>query len=118
MAEDWTAIAAEVAEALGEFTTVTLIKPGAETGPENNPTVGPPTEHELRAVLGDFNAFEISGTLIELSDRRIMVEASSGIVPTTADKVRIDGETLEIVAIPKSVAPAGVPVMYVVACRG
>lgn len=109
--EDWGAIAAEVAGALGEFTTVVILRDGELTGPENKPTYGPPTEHELKAVLLDYAEMERDGTLIRAQDRKILVEAGA-FVPTTADAVRIKGvEVLEIVKVTPT-EPAGIPVLF------
>lgn len=117
MTYDYGPITAAASRLIARFgATVTLIKPGEVTGPENNPTVGPATEHEVKAVIADYSALERNGSLIGLTDRKVMVEAGD-VVPTQADRLRVGDRTLEVVSV-KAIEPGGVAVYYEVQARG
>jgi len=116
MAEDWAAIAAEVDAALAEVgVQATILRPGGTTGPEWNPTQGAPTEHPVRAMQDEWQQGEIDGTLIRMTDRKLIVSAT-GAAPTTEDRITFGGQELAI-AMVQPLAPAGDAVLYTVAAR-
>lgn len=92
-------IAAEVAAALGEATAatgdgpliVTISRKGAQSGPANNPTYGPPVLHSVNALIGKFSTGEITGGLVDATDIKLTVAAGQGVTPTNADTVVIKG---------------------------
>lgn len=111
MAEDWNAIAAEVAVALGDVGhSATLLRPGGTTGPEWEPVQLPPVEVPVK-LLGDSLALGlINGSTILAGDRREMM-AAEGTTPTPADKLRIGGIVYAIVRA-EPYAPGGVALFY------
>lgn len=111
MAEDWQAIAAEVAGALGDVGhAATLLRKGEPTGPEYDPQPGPDLEIPVK-LLGDTIALGlVNGSTIAASDRREMM-AAEGTVPTPADRLRLDGIVYAIVRA-EPYAPGGVPLFF------
>jgi len=90
MSEDFAAVAAEVAEALGEVgSTAYLVNTTTSGGTAFNP--GTPTEAEtsVTAVITEYSAREIDGTVIQHGDRKALVSAPAGVsIPTTNTKLR------------------------------
>jgi hypothetical protein len=120
MAEDWSAVAAEVAEGLAEAgTSATIIRAGEETGPAHDPTPGQPTSHPCTVVYDTWRNDQIDGTLIRQSDLKIMCSASGlSITPAPNDRFKgVDGKECSIMNV-EPLQPAGVPVMYVLQVRG
>lgn len=110
MAEDWQAIAAEVAEALGDVGhTATLLRP-TFTGPDHDRQPGPDLPIPVR-LLGDTLALGlVNGTSIRASDRREMM-AAEGTTPTPADRLRI-GTTSYAIIRAEPFAPGGEAVYF------
>ncbi|MCZ0964307.1 hypothetical protein [Paracoccus benzoatiresistens] len=112
MAEDWNAIAAEVAGALGDVGhTAALLRPGGRDpdSPEYDPMFLPDQEISVK-LLGDTMVLGlINGSTILAGDRREMM-AAEGTTPTPADRLRIDGTEYAIVRA-EPYAPSGV-VLY------
>lgn len=87
MAENWPAIAAEVATALQEVGfTATLKRKGAKTGPEYAPVYGPDVEHNVTVMQDTISLGLIDGSMIRAGDKLVMM-AAGGVVPTTADRI-------------------------------
>ena len=89
-----------------------IVKPGAETGAEYNPTIGAGTPQAFTAVLTDYRQGERDGTLVQINDRRAIVSTEGlAVVPTPQDRFRIDGKDFEIVSV-SPVQPAETVVIY------
>ncbi|MCY0150888.1 hypothetical protein OEG84_25110 [Hoeflea sp. G2-23] len=115
MAEDWNAVAVDVAAGLIEAgTTATIIRAGTPTGPAHNPT-----PYACTVVYDQWRADQIDGTLIQRGDLKILVAASDlAITPTPADTFK-DGDGKEYAIINVTpLQPAGVAVMYEIQARG
>ena len=108
--EDWQAIAAEVAEALGDVGHIaTLLRP-TFTGPEYDRQPGPDQLIPVR-LLGDTLALGlVNGTAIQAGDRREMM-AAEGTTPTPADRLRIGTTSYAIIRC-EPFAPGGVALYY------
>lgn len=106
--EDWQAIAAEVAEALGDVGhAATLLRAGGRdpVSPEYNPVMLPDQEIPVK-LLGDTLALGlVNGTAIRAGDRREMM-AAEGTTPTPADRLRI-GTTSYAIVRAEPFAPGG-----------
>lgn len=128
MAEDWTAIAAEVDEAIrsiGDVSQpdgypVTLRIPGAIIGPPYDPVEGPPTYKTLHCVEGYQEIRDQSGTLIGQTKHTLTVTAKADAVPLksyrvvlgiTADQASEESQWVELLEV-RPLAPAGIPVLY------
>jgi hypothetical protein len=126
--EDWTSIAAEVADAIRSVSEVsqpngypvTLRIPGTLTGPDWNPTIGPPTYKTMYAVEGFQEIRDASGTLIGQTRHTLTVTADPEAVPmksysvalgVAAEDVADDTPFVEILEV-RPLAPAGIPVLY------
>ena len=98
MAEDWTAIAAEVAGAIaGVGVAVTLEKP-ATTGPQtpwDTTPAGTKPTFTIYAVPDMERVRDASGTLIGVTRETLLV-SSIGVVPAKADRVFVRGTWREI----------------------
>ena len=125
MAEDWSAVAAEVAEGIVEAgTSASIIRAGVTTGPDYDPVIGPPITAACKVVYDEWKKSEIDGTLIRRGDRKVLM-ASSGFAiaadkdgnflnePSTGDTFK-DGETGKPYTIVNvsPLAPAGIVVMW------
>ena len=110
MAENWQAVAAEIAGALGDVGHGAKLLRPTFTGPEYDQKPGPVQEIPVK-LLGDMIALGlIDGSTITASDRREMM-AAEGTVPTPADKLRI-GSTVYAIARADPYAPGGVPLFF------
>lgn len=67
------------------------------------------------AVVVDYDARSIDGTLIRQGDRRAYVDSSQA--PRQSDALLWQGTTLTVVAV-RPLAPAGTPVLYEAQLRG
>lgn len=130
MAENWKAIATEVADAIKSIGStdagypVTLRIPGTTSGPDYDPVIGPPTYHTLHCIESSHLVRDASGTLIEQTLRTLTVTAVAGVVPSDNHQVLV-GQDLTYVdeatdaALPwvgivrvRPLAPAGTAVLY------
>lgn len=115
-------IAKQVARGLrkaGMTLPATLIKvtagtrtPGAISA-GTNPTE---TSHKARGFVPKKTAKKIGGTIVEENDRIVALlgaTLASGVVPTSKDKLTIDGETLRVMAVETDAAKA----VYTCLCR-
>ncbi|MCJ8519014.1 hypothetical protein ABID21_001921 [Pseudorhizobium tarimense] len=129
MPEDWSAIAAEVADAISSVSDVsqpdgypvTLRIPGA-TDPDRpwDPTIGPPIYRTLYAVEGFQEIRDQSGTLIGQTRHTLTVTADPEAVPMKSHQVAINLKAedateaspwVEIAEV-RPLSPAGVAVLY------
>ena len=113
MSEDWNAVAADVADALGEVGGAGVIRRYTKTGPQSDPTLTP-TDYPCTLFQDMVDLSKMAGTLIEMNDRRVYVAASGlGITPTTADKWVLDGREYAIKsARPLQPDPNGAVIMH------
>lgn len=113
MAENWQAVAAEVAAALGDVGhSATLLRPRGRDpeSPEWEPVMLPPAELPVR-LLGDTLALGlINGGTILATDRREMM-AAEDTTPTPADRLLI-GATEYAIVRAEPFAPGGVPLFF------
>lgn len=128
MAEDWSAIAAEVRAGLAEVGfQATLVRAGGKTGPAHDPVFGQPTKHPLTVMQDTISLGLIDVSAIRAGDKLVMA-AAGGVVPTTADRVvlappqgvTITGSDLPGLAIARvePFAPGGVPLYFEMLLRG
>ena len=127
--EDWSSIAAEVADAIRSVSDVsqpngypvTLRIPGA-VSPDRpwDPEPGAPTYRTLHAVEGFQEIRDASGTLIGQTRHTLTVTADPDVVPmkshqvaigVTADDATEASSWVEIIEV-RPLAPAGVAVLY------
>jgi hypothetical protein len=113
MSEDWAAVAAEVAGALGEVGGAGIIRRYTKSGPSYDPTLTP-TDYPCTVFQDMVELTKMTGTLIEVNDRRVYVAASGlMITPTTADKWVLDGREYAIKSVrPLQPDPNGAVIMH------
>lgn len=110
MAEDWQAIAAEVAGALGDVGYGATLLRATWTGPDHDRQAGPDQPIPVK-LMGDTLALGlVNGTTIRASDRRELM-AAEGTTPTPADHLRIGTTSYAIVRC-EPFAPGGVALYY------
>ena len=110
MAENWAAVAAEISAALGEVGfIVTLIEPGAETGPDYDPTFGTPVEHEVMGLSDTIRRRDGNGTVTQ-TVHVITVEAH-GIIPQKGWTVNVSGKVHRIEQV-LPLSPGGIDLLY------
>lgn len=109
MAENWTAIAAEIAEAIASVGfTATLRQPGAVTGPDYDPTIGADTETAITVIDDQIRRRDAGGTVTETV--RVLT-MSAEVVPVKGQIVVVRGETLRIGKV-MPLAPGGVDLLF------
>jgi hypothetical protein len=93
-----TAIASRVIKRFGR--SASLIREGTTTGPSWSPTIGEPTVTPCTAALTRYSEAERAGTLISETDRKVIVSMDGlSVVPTVADKLRVDGDDYSIQSV-------------------
>lgn len=110
---DYASIADEVATALAEVGGTPAIRRTTTSGPAYDPVVTT-TDYACTMMQDMIDFTKVSGTLIEQTDRRVII-ASSGLVisPTTADKIVIGGVEHAIKSVqPLQPDPAGTVVYW------
>lgn len=133
MAEDWSAIAAEVEGALASIGDTsqpsgypaTIRRAGVRTGgPDYAPEYGDPTYYQVVVMVSDKELRDVNGTLIGMTKRTVTISGDAGVVPSDDDKIVlgshltfVDDATDEAVAwqeiqAVRPLSPAGVAVLY------
>lgn len=111
MAENWTAIAAEISDALGEVGfAVTLHEPGSATGDAWNPTLGAETDHSVIAVDDQIRVMDASGVYSGKSMRVLTVSAGD-VVPLKGWGVTVRGVRHRVEEV-QPLAPGGVDLLF------
>lgn len=121
MAEDWAAVAAEVAEALGEFSEITLHQPGAPGvyDPMTDTVTGasPPQTHVGSGFESEYDGFSIANGVVEAKDVRFFAASlkrdGQPLPMPVADlwTATLNGATYAIKRV-GSTQPAGLPVLF------
>lgn len=119
-----TDIAAEVSAALAEASIATgdgeligqVLTPGQTTGDPWAPNDQvDPSSRDARMVISQFNVLEIDGSLIQATDRKIMVERMDP-PPTTSDQISLAGKIYDIQSV-DTLEPGGVAIYHKVQAR-
>ncbi|GGE18200.1 hypothetical protein GCM10011390_41720 [Aureimonas endophytica] len=75
------------------------------------------SDHPCKLVVTDYTVRERESTLIGSSDRKVLVAMSGlDIVPTSADRITVAGDTLEIINV-MPLSPGGTTVLYEIQAR-
>lgn len=113
MSTDWDEVAEDVVAAIeDEGFAATLLRPGANTGPESNPTIGDPIQVPVKVIKVSLDRLRRAGTLVEGSKAAYLVAAGALTqAPSTVDKLRVSGKDRTILAS-NEVGPGGVDVLY------
>lgn len=100
----------------GQTVTLRRVTPGAYN-PSSGQAAAPTADFNFSGALFDFKdgVIKDSDTLIEAGDKQLLLEAAAA--PMIDDVFIIGGEAWQAVAKPKSINPAGTPVLYVVHLR-
>lgn len=127
MAEDWAAITAEVAEALGEFSEITIHQPATDGtfDPSTDTTSGssPAQDHVGSGVEDTYDAFSVAQGVVEANDVRFLLSPlkknGQPMPRPVADlwTARLNGKTYAIKHV-GSTQPAGMPVLFELQLRG
>lgn len=129
MSEDWAAIAAEVAEALGDFEPVTIHHPGVggTFNPATDTTTGgsAPTTEDGFGVEDKFDAYTVStsaGSILATDVKLLLSPLKADgqvIAPPVQDVTRItlSGGRSFLVKRSDATRPAGTTVLYEVQLR-
>lgn len=117
MAEDWDAVANEVAQAIASVGfPVTLLRKGFAAGPEWEPVFGPDEEYTITAIDDNVRIFDRStladqpGTSVA-STARVLTVGALGVVPQKGDRVVVKGET-HVIAQVLPTSPGGAALLY------
>jgi hypothetical protein len=105
-------LASEVGD--GAFDVSIIRTTSAPANPWDAP--GVTATFAVTAYVSNYAKNLVDGTLIKAGDRRVMIAADNGTVPTTTDRLRIGGVDHIIVSV-EDYAPQGVSLYYVVQAR-
>jgi hypothetical protein len=98
MAENWAAVAADIGGAIAEVGfAVTLIEPGAETGPDYDPTPGAEIEHAVIAIADNIQRRDGNGTVTQTV--QVLTIAATGVTPVKGWHVEARGQRHRIGAV-------------------
>lgn len=115
MAENWTAIAAEIADAIASVGfAATLERAGTETGPEYDPTFGAPAAVSITVIDDQIRRRDAGGTVTETV--RVLTMGAQ-VIPEKGDIVIVRGERLRIGKV-MPLAPGGVDLLFDVEIEG
>lgn len=93
-------------------------RPGSETGPSYDPTIGPATNDPARFVITEYSARDIDGTRILATDKKALV--APGALPSAPgldDKlVEADGTAWNIVGV-ETLRPAETTLLFTLQVR-
>lgn len=111
MAEDWAAVAVEVADAIASVGfAATLEEPAIEGGPDYDPVQhGFPTEHAVTVIDDRIAKKDAEGTVT--GTRRVLTVAAGVVVPVKGWRVDVGGHWHRIANV-MSLAPGGVDLLY------
>ena len=70
-----------------------------------------PVDHACTAVLTDYNARDIDGSIIQANDRRVLIDSSIDIEPNSTDSFVSGGIQYAIISV-NEVNPGGVKILY------
>ena len=116
MAEDWAAAAADIAEAIGEFEQAVLRR-SQMIGSGPSAFSGPPLDFQISVVRK--TVLQEQEGLVGVSKDHLLVSPRAQTAPTTGDRVSLDGgQTFREIESVRTVAPAGVTLLWDVALRG
>lgn len=119
---DWLEVASEVQQGLIEAgTTGYLIEKGQPIGGGMSPEVGPDIPHECQIVISDWASEFVAASLVQVGDRRVLVSVPGlSVTPELGMGFRFSpsGPDYQVVNPIRTVAPAGVPVLYEINVRG
>jgi hypothetical protein len=111
MAEDWTAIAQEVASAIGDVGfAVTLRKRTAGPATPWDATAVTDADTEHLCIDDRYRVRDAQGNLLQQSMRTLTVAVGDAI-PAKADRMQVRGEWFEIGEV-RPLAPGGVDLLY------
>lgn len=115
MSENWTAIAAEISQAIASVGfAATLEQAGTETGPEYDPTFGPPVTAAITVIDDQIRRRDAGGTVTETV--RVLTMGAQ-VIPEKGDIVIVRGERLRIGKV-MPLAPGGVDLLFDVEIEG
>lgn len=74
------------------------------------------TSSNVQALIKDYNGIELMSGLIQQGDRRVTIAAYGVTLPQPSDKIVIDSETYNIIAV-KSIWSGDLAVLYILQAR-
>lgn len=81
----------------GLFLDATLTRETPGTGPAYDPGPSTTVEYVCKAIHDQWSSFDIANSLVEASERKILILATSlAVEPASGDKITIRGETFTI----------------------
>lgn len=120
MAEDWARVAAEVAEALGEFQEITIHQPATDgvfdAMTDTTSGASPAQDHVGSGFEGEYSAFSIANGVVAATDVRFFAAAikkNGQPMPTPVAnqwEATVGNEKFAIKLV-ESTQPAGLPVL-------
>jgi hypothetical protein len=114
--EDWTAIAAEVAEALADVGfAATIEQPGILSDTNGDVTEGEPTLHTVTVIDDMIRRRDAGGMVTETV--RVLTVATGVVVPVKGWRAQVRGTWHRIAAV-KPLAPGGVDLLFDVELEG
>lgn len=117
MAEDWDAIAIEIAEAIGSVGfTATLTRPSGESDEPQNPwdppasPVNPPIPYTVTVIDDGIKTIHVFASQLT-RQARVLTIAAGVVIPQHGDTITVRGLTHQIISV-NPLAPGGVDLLY------
>ena len=119
MSEFYDDLAEAASELLEEFGTGLVLKrvTSGAYDPATGDVANTETTHAGFGAAFDYESRDIDGTKIKAGDHRILIGVAGMAEPEADDRVTISGRTFTVVRS-RTLAPAGVPVVFDVQARG
>ncbi len=114
--EDLAETASELIEEFGTDLVLTHVVSGAYD-PATGDVTNTETTHTGFGAAFDYESRDVDGTKIKVGDQRILIAVAGMAEPEADDRVAINGKTFTVV-LSRTLAPAGVPVVFDVQARG
>lgn len=94
----------------------TLRRAGAPGGDPWNPTPGADADYPCRLVETDYDARDVDGSLVLMTDKRVLVAPGLEVEPQNGDRLLYGGKTMQVVSA-KRTRPGETTLMYEIQAR-
>ena len=105
------ATADKLLDKFGKSITLTSIVEGSYDPATGDMGAGTTTSTTHTAIIKDYNGIDFIGGVIQSGDRKVMIAALGTTMPQPADKVTVDSEVYQVVAV-RYVWSGELPALY------
>ena len=91
----------------------TLLKPGAKTGHEARPTIGPSSRHPVIVARISKEITSQTDPRLTVTKNRYLVSTETGVVPRENDQIEFQNK-IETISSVREIGPSGLIVLWIV----